>query len=85
MTHAELVKHPRWGLYRKLRRCVARLIQPVSGEASEADIDRWLSVEGPNIVNELGEIYRADLSDRKEHQARKSAELYSSKGAGDNA
>lgn len=71
MTRADLVKHPRWGLYRQLRRCVARLIQPVSGEASEADIDRWLDVEGPNIVTELSQIYRADLSDRGEREARK--------------
>jgi hypothetical protein len=66
-----LTSHPRWSLYRKLRRAVARELGiarksiGIVGHVTDDDVDAYLRLHMREISRSVNQLFRADLAARE--------------------
>ena len=65
MTRAELTRHPRWPLYRTLRRAIQRELEALAqGPVTEGMVDIYLHHRLGEITNRLKQLFRRDFEAR---------------------
>lgn len=64
MSGPELTKHPRWPLYRKVRRHACQRLRAEGKACADTDIDTYLAAELHSIAEDLLQLYMHDISAR---------------------